>query len=145
MNLIRRSLLLAIFALTATSVFAQSPVPKKPPKITLSQMETMFQNMRTRTKLNVNGDLLWGYVFMDPQLRKLKPLADELAKTGYRNVEFDRAWNGKIHVLRVEKVETHTPQSLQRRNEELYLLAEKHGVASYDGMDVGPAVPPGKR
>jgi hypothetical protein len=40
--------------------------------------------------------------------------------------------------LYVEKEEVHTPQSLDKRNDEFSLLADKLGLDSYDGMDVGP-------
>jgi hypothetical protein len=39
--------------------------------------------------------------------------------------------------LQVEKVETHTPASLDARNQEFYTLAGRNGI-SYNGMDVGP-------
>jgi hypothetical protein len=135
------ALLLILVALTVTAAIAQSPTPRRP-AITLVQLEDMFQNMREKTKWNVDGDLLWGYFFTDPQPDKLRPLADELTKLGYRYVDLYAARDGKTHVLHVEKGETHTPRSLHERNTEFYRLAERHGIASYDGMDVGPA--PGK-
>lgn len=39
--------------------------------------------------------------------------------------------------LRVDRVERHTVDSLLGRNSELYAFAESHGLADYDGMDVG--------
>jgi regulator of ribonuclease activity B len=113
--------------------------------MTLAQMEDMFQNIRAKTKWNVDGDLLWGYFFMDPQPEKLRPLGEELAAAGYRVVNLYPSPNGRTHVLHVEKVETHTPQSLHQRNLEFYRLADKFGVSSYDGMDVGPAGPQPQR
>lgn len=109
-------------------------------RITLAQMEAMFHNMRTKTPLNVDGELLWGYFFMDPQEAKLRPVADDLAKAGYRVVDFHLSRDGRTHVLEVQKIERHTPQTLHQRNQEFYRLAEKYGIQSYDGMDVG-AVP----
>ena len=40
--------------------------------------------------------------------------------------------------MHVEKIETHTPETLNKRNGEFYALAEKYEVASYEGMGVGP-------
>jgi len=57
---------------------------------------------------------------------------------GYRIVDLHSAEDGATHVLHVERVERHSPRSLDRRNQELDALAESSGVASYDGMDVGP-------
>jgi hypothetical protein len=34
-------------------------------------------------------------------------------------------------------VEKHSPETLYDRNAEFYKLAEKFGLESYDGMDVG--------
>lgn len=128
-----RLLLLAILAVTATCASGQ---PKE--RITLAQMESMFQNLRTKTPLNADGDLLWGYFFMDPREEKLRPVAGELSKAGYRVVDFHLSQDGKTHVLEVQKIERHTAQTLHERNQEFYRLAEKYGIQSYDGMDVGP-------
>jgi hypothetical protein len=136
----RRALSLVLMTLTVTAAIAQSPPPSRA-AITLPQLEDMFQNMRANTKWNIDGDLLWGYFFTDSKPEKLRPVADELTKLGYRYIDLS-ARSGGIHVLHVEKVETHTPRSLHERNMEFYRLAERHGIASYDGMDVGPA--PGK-
>lgn len=40
-----------------------------------------------------------------------------------------------------EREEHHTVDTLDRRNAELYLLADELGLESYDGMDVGPRRP----
>jgi len=44
-------------------------------------------------------------------------------------------------MLHVEKVEKHTRQSLQRREENLRVLATKHNVSSFGGFDVRNADP----
>ncbi|MCP5259880.1 MAG: ribonuclease E inhibitor RraB [Burkholderiaceae bacterium] len=41
--------------------------------------------------------------------------------------------------LHVEKIEHHTPESLNHRNREFYELANQFQLESYDGMDIGPA------
>ncbi len=98
----------------------------------------MFDNMRSQTSWNVEGDLLWGYFFFDPSPAKLKVLAHALEKTGYKFANLYPSDDETTHVLHMEKIETHSPQSLFARNEELQQLALAHKVASYDGMDVGP-------
>src|SRR5687768_1646527 len=99
----RRAFLLVLMALTLPAAIAQPPSPRRP-AITLAQLEDMFQRMRANTKWNVDGDLLWGYFFTDPQPAKLRPLADELTKLGYRYVDLYPASGGNTHVLHVEKV-----------------------------------------
>jgi hypothetical protein len=104
----------------------------------LADLETMFNNMRSQTAWNVEGDLLWGYFFFDPSPAKLKVLAQVLEKTGYKFANLYPSDDKTTHVLHMEKIETHSPQSLFTRNEELQRVALAHTVASYDGMDVGP-------
>lgn len=109
-------------------------------RIPLAQLEEMFRQMRAQSGVNVDGPLLWGYFFMDRDMAKLQRLAAHVGPQGYRVVGIHEADDG-THVLHVEKVETHTPQSLHERNAGFYELATRFGVETYDGMDVGPAQP----
>ena len=61
-----------------------------------------------------------------------------LEAIGYRFVKVYPTDDHTTHFLHVERIEVHSPQSLNRRNQELNALAEEFGVESYDGMDVGP-------
>lgn len=99
----------------------------------------MFANMRTKTKWNIDGPLLWGYFFFDSNLEKLKRAAAELEASGFRVVNLEAVSGKQVFRLHVDRVEAHTPISLNLRNTEFYEFAEKHSIASYDGMDVGPA------
>jgi hypothetical protein len=104
----------------------------------------MFANMRANTPWNLNGDLRWGYYFTAFEKPSLEWSATVLSAQGYSvvdisRVEPPRGSKQEIWRLHVERVEHHTPESLSVRNEEFYAFAEKHGLASYDGMDVGPA------
>lgn len=92
--------------------------------------------MRAKAPWNVDGPLLWGYFFFASSRDNLEQVASELDGKGYHIVGIE-APRGKLR-LHVERVETHTPASLDARNQEFYELAERYGV-SYDGMDVGPA------
>jgi hypothetical protein len=104
----------------------------------LSDLETMFDNMRSQTSWNVDGDLLWGYFFFDPSPTKLEILAQVLEKSQYNIANLYPSDDETTHVLHMEKIETHSPQTLFARNDELQQLATQFSVASYDGMDVGP-------
>src|SRR3982750_71269 len=106
--------------------------------ISLEALEEMFANMRETPSTNVTGALLWGYFFFDSMQESLFAVSEELKQRGYTVVRNQITDDGSSYVLRVERVETHTPQSLFQRNAELEALAETYGVASYDGMDVGP-------
>ena len=84
-----------------------------------------------------------GYFFADPRTDRLKAVQRDLEAQGYRFVDvFEIERDGEpsgVFMLHVEKVETHTVDSLDTRNGELDALAAKYGLQSYDGMDVGPA------
>ncbi len=104
----------------------------------------MFADMKAKTKWNIGGNLLWGYFFTGKDKAALQAAANILIGQGYKFVDIhplDQANQpaGSLWMLHVERVEHHTPESLFLRNSELYDFASNHGLASYDGMDVGPA------
>lgn len=111
--------------------------------IDIASLETMFSNIQKSTDWNIDGPMLWGYFFTDASADKLRALASELDQQGYRFVEMfipelDEG-EEEYYFLHVEKLEPHSVLSLHQRNQELYALADKFGVDTYDGMDVGPA------
>lgn len=106
----------------------------------LAKIKTMFANMATDTNWKIDGDLLWGYFFIDPSPAKLESLAHDLANKGYLVVGIHCGDGTTKHVLHVEMIETHTPATLHQRELALAALAIEFGIESYDGMDVGPLV-----
>ncbi len=108
------------------------------PKISLPQLETMFSNMRAQTRWNIDGPMLWGYYFLDADRVKLDVVATALVNQGYRVAAVQKVNGREDYRLHVEKIETHTPQTLYTRDVELEGLARKYKIRSYDGMDVGP-------
>jgi hypothetical protein len=106
--------------------------------ITLDQLKDMFASMKQDAPFDADGELLWGYFFTDADKKKLRPVADELVQLGFREVALYRTDDRKTYFLHVERVEKHTPESLHERNTEFYEIAERFGIESYDGMDVGP-------
>ena len=131
--------LLSLHSLVSGAEF--KPVPKPKTMITLQQLKEMFSNMRAKTKWNLDGDMLWGYFFTDPDLKKLESIAKHLSETGFHVVSIHPTDDQSTHVLHVERVEHHTPETLDIRNKEFEALAVKFHIETYDGMDVGP-VPP---
>ena len=109
------------------------------PRITLASLQKMFHQLRESTNWNIEGLMLWGYYFADEDLGKLHSLADRLGKDGYRVVGIRQAPGRTIHILHIDRVERHTPESLDQRNREFYDLAAKLGIETYEGMDVAPA------
>jgi len=109
-------------------------------KITLQNLEDMFANMRAKTKWDVDGEMLWGYFFTDPDPKKLEPVAEHLSRDGYRVVSIYETDDKSTHFLHIERVEKHTPQTLHSCNADLGRLASKFALECYDGMDVGPVL-----
>jgi hypothetical protein len=106
--------------------------------ITIEQLEEMFENMRSSSGWNTDTELLWGYFFTDTEPGPLRLLAGELQEMGYRFVDLYPTDDEGEYFLHMEKIERHSPASLNARNAELESLAASFNVATYDGMDVGP-------
>ena len=107
--------------------------------IAFALLQEMFAQMRANTKWNIDGDMLWGYFFFDQDPGKLRLLAEHLSRNGYRLVSVRETDDRSTCRLHVERVETHTPETLHARNMELERVADEFCVERYDGMDVGPA------
>jgi hypothetical protein len=110
--------------------------------ITLEMLESMFADMRVKTTWPIDGPMLWGYFFTDSSDDKLRAVVPLLEAEGYTFVdlfipELDEDQE-PYFFLHVEREEAHTAQSLHERNQHFYAFAEAHGLATYDGMDVGP-------
>jgi hypothetical protein len=102
-----------------------------------SQLIEMFEGMRAQAPWDVDSDLLWGYFFTGRDRKKLDQLANKLVSLGYRLVDLRPDEKKRGFWLHVEKVETHSPDTLHERNQKFYRMADQYGV-DYDGMDVGP-------
>ena len=112
--------------------------------IAKQQLIEMFDGMTKQGRLDPSKPLLWGYFFTDTSKEPLERAAQLLKKEGYRIVDVylsDKEHPGEADLwwLHVEKIEVHTPETLDIRNQELNRFAQEQGLGSYDGMDVGPA------
>jgi hypothetical protein len=111
--------------------------------ITKEEMVELFDDMKKNAPWDITKPLLWGYFFTDTNKTKLE-LAQVLLKAkGYQIVGIydskPEADTPALWWLHIEKVETHTVDTLDARNREFYQFAEDHQLEAYDGMDVGPA------
>jgi len=83
----------------------------------------------------------WSYFFMDTEKSNLTRLGLHLEDNGYQIMGFLAASEDdpdpRTLYLRADRVEKHTVDTLHETNEAFYILAEKMGIAGYDGMDVG--------
>ena len=132
---------LTIFLLLSEVSFGQGSMISK------GQLQDMFDSISESTNWDMSGDMLWGYFFTDSDKSALEQVAPILDEMGYAvksiyladkesEDEPDLWW------LHVEKVESHSIESLNTTNLVFYEFAEKYGIDSYDGMDVGPVATP---
>lgn len=103
----------------------------------------MFANIGQKTQWDMSKNMLWGYFFTHGSRNELDAAASELSRKGYRIVNMYLADKRDSDVpvlwwLHVERIETHTIESLLKRNVELTAFAKNRNLGSYDGMDVGP-------
>ena len=120
--------------------------------LTLEGMQVMFDNIAANAlrfdeategaDWDMTQPKLWGYFFYDPSAEKLGNATYGLEEMGFRFVRvfLPETEEGAeaLYVLHVEREEVHTPESLHALNGTLEAYAAQHGLAGYDGMDVGP-------
>lgn len=110
--------------------------------ITKEQMVELFDDMKQNAPWDLAKPLLWGYFFADADKAKLEQAAKLLKAKGYQVVGiYDSKQESETPALwwlHIEKVEKHTVDTLDARNQEFYKFAEEQQLESYDGMDVGP-------
>ena len=102
----------------------------------------VFKEIQQKGEWDINQALLYGYFFLDESKEKLKTVGDNLKMKGYTLVdifkaESDEDEKAEMYFLHVEKVEIHNVDSLFERNLDFYDVAEKSGIYSYDGFDIG--------
>lgn len=110
------------------------------------QLVMMFEQIADNTDWDLSAPLIWGFFFTDASAEKLRAVAPVLEQDGYRFVDVfladkDEPADPDLWMLHVEKIEVHTPDSLDSRNREFYRFAADHGLGAYDGMDVAPVNP----
>ena len=104
-----------------------------------SELIEIFQAIADQTDWDMSNEMLWGYFFTDDSEEKLTVFSERLTGMGYHFVEISEGDETDDPLtLHVEKIEIHSPDTLDVRNQELAALAEEMGLSSYDGMDVGP-------
>lgn len=96
-----------------------------------------FDRMKSNG-VDTNTKMLYGYFFTNNEPKKLEKVAEELKTQGFEYVdiypdETNQYW------LHMERIEIHDSESLFNLNKELYAIADKFSIKSYDGFDVGNA------
>ena len=112
-------------------------------KSQIEGIEQIFADARREDNWDLSGDMLYSYYFVDKDVDKLEKLGLHLDEKGYDFIDVFELGDEETgestgeNLLHIDKVETHTPQSLAERNVEFARLAEEFGIESYDGWEFG--------
>jgi hypothetical protein len=122
----------------------KSDVPGK--NINITHINMMFDNIKKNTNWDTSADLRWSYYFSHSDPSQLEKAQAKLVAKGYRFVDLNISEDDDefapigSYYLQVDKIETHSPSSLDKRNDEFFSFANDLGLDSYGGMDAGPVV-----
>ena len=109
----------------------------------LDGIREIFAEARREDNWKTDELMLYSYYFVDKDVDKLEKLGHKLDANGYDFVdifELGDEETGKStgeYLLHIDKIETHTPESLARRNLDFQTLAEEVGIETYDGWEFG--------
>ena len=115
-------------------------------KDTQSQLETIreiFAQAKQEDNWNLDEPMLYSFYFVDESVDKLEKLGLKLEADGYDFVDIFELGDEKTdestgeYLLHIDKVETHTPETLAQRNVEFQRLADEYEIESYDGWEFG--------
>ena len=106
-------------------------------RITKEDIRQLFEKMQ-KAGWNMDQPLAWGYFFKHPTKDVLQNITDELEAQGFEVIDINQSFPDKLYWLQLEKIEQHSIESLDRRNQTFYLLAKQRHIQQYDGMDVSP-------
>jgi hypothetical protein len=138
---------LLLNALFISSVFAQeaeaSEISGK--KINISHINMMFDNIKKNTNWDTSADLRWTYYFSHNEPSQLEKAKTILVNKGYNFVDLNLSDDEDVapigsYYLQIDKIEMHSPTSLDKRNDEFYILANELDLDSYEGMDAGSSL-----
>lgn len=121
--------LLSIVGLSGAA-FAQTDSPFR-----LEKVVAAFEQMLATPGFDTSKPLQWGFFFISSTSTELQNVRKELEKRGYIYVSEHQDEN-KHYWLELAKIEIHTPDSLHKRNLELFSFAKNFKGVTYDGWDV---------
>ncbi len=115
-------------------------------KDTASQLEgirEIFDDAKREDNWDLSEPMLFSYYFVDTDVDKLEKLGLKLEADGYDFVDVFELGDEQTdestgeYLLHIDKVETHTPESLAERNVEFANLATEFSIETYDGWEFG--------
>jgi hypothetical protein len=115
-------------------------------KDTESQLETIreiFAKAKQEDNWNLDEPMLYSFYFVDESVDKLEKLGLKLEADGYDFIDIFELGDDETnestgeYLLHIDKIETHTPESLAEQNVEFRRLADQYEIESYDGWEFG--------
>lgn len=115
-------------------------------KDTQSQLEginEIFETARREDGWDTTGEMLYSFYFVYESVEKLEKLGLKLEADGYDFIDVFELGDEETdestgeYLLHIDKVESHTPESLAQRNVEFQKLADEYEISSYDGWEFG--------
>lgn len=109
----------------------------------LAGIKEIFAEAEREDNWNLNEEMLFSYYFVDKSVDKLEKLGLKLEGDGYDFVDVfelgDEATDESTgeYLLHIDRIETHTPESLAERNVEFQRLADEYEIETYDGWEFG--------
>ncbi len=109
----------------------------------LAGIREIFDAAKTEDNWNLNEEMLFSFYFVDESVDKLEKLGLKLEADGYDFIDVFELGDEKTdestgeYLLHIDKVETHSPESLAQRNVEFRMLADEYEIETYDGWEFG--------
>lgn len=106
-------------------------------------IEKIFLDAKSEDGWDMSEPMLYSFYFVDESVDKLEKLGLKLEADGYDFVDVFELGDEKTDestgefLLHIDRVETHTPESLAQRNVEFAKLAEEYELKTYDGWEFG--------
>ena len=109
----------------------------------LDGIKEIFETAKTEDNWDMSGDMLFSYFFIDRSVEKLEKFGQKLEGDGYDFIDIFEVGDEETgeatgeYLLHLDRLETHTPESLAGRNVKLQKLADEAEIESYDGWEFG--------
>ncbi len=75
---------------------------------------------------DIEAEMKWGYFFFDKNRQKLEAMYTEIEERNYIFESIEKTDEGDYWKLFITKIEVHTPESLNNRNEAMNRLAKHY-------------------
>lgn len=109
----------------------------------LEGIREIFAEAKREDNWNTDEPMLYSFYFVDKNIEKLEKLGLKLEADGYDFIDIFQLGDEETekptgeYLLHIDKIETHTPESVAQRNVEFQKLADELEIHTYDGWEFG--------